>query len=227
MKKNKLPVICAITLLLFSNIIVAKSHQNTIKVTGVAKIVVESNQGEISASIITKSLSADDAINQNGVITQVVINELNAVGIDGSNIQTSGFSFSPNYKWNDGEYIFDGYSVSNGLLITVEDNNTIGPVVDLLVEAGVTRINSVAFISINMEAIRSQAMIAATTDARNKATILAEASAVGLGNAVSIISSSSNGSVSSSLNPSTSVGAVIIPGTNNINASVTIEYLIN
>jgi uncharacterized protein YggE len=229
MKKKLFKTICAITLIMINLTAIAQTKQNTIKVTGVANISIQSNQSKISASVITKSLSADEAINDNGTLMQIIIDALNSVGIANNNIQTSGFSFSPLYKWVDHQNVLDGYSVSNRIQITIGNENTIGPIIDLLVSAGVTQIDNVRFTSENIQAINAQALAAATNDARNKAVILAKAAKVALGEAVSIISTNSNrnsGVTPAGIAPPGGTGTVILPATNHVNAFVTIEYLI-
>lgn len=223
-----------LTLTFLLNIqIVAHSQniQNTITVTGNGEVVAQSNQGKISASVITNDISADLAITNNGLQVQAIVEALNAIGISGNNIQTSGFSFRPNYVYNNGEYVFDGYNVSNGLSIIVTDNSIMGPVLDLIVEAGVTRLNIVSFSAVDVEELKEQALINATNDALSKAQILANASGVVLGKAIRIINSNNsnhyyNSEALPSPAPPGAIGTTILPGTSNINAAVTIEYLI-
>ncbi len=229
MKTIKYNMIIILSLLLMSISAVAETTQNTIQVTGFAKLEVNNNQGHISTTVSTLALTADEAISENSVIMNNIISELSNAGINNSNLQTSNFSISPKYDWNDNRRVFLGYSVNNSLTITVETISNIGPIIDLLVDAGATRIDRVSFRAENTEEIQSQAMVAATADAFKKATVLAQASSVSLGQAVSITSSATNASIVPSPGDAQSfVGdAVIIPGTNNVYATVTIEYLIN
>jgi uncharacterized protein YggE len=230
--KTLFKILTVMTLIAINQSAISQENFRTIKVKGTGKVVVQSNQGEISANVVTKDLSADVAIANNGIQVQSVVNALLVVGIGSNDIETTRFSFRPEYKWDDGEYIFDGYSVSSGLSITVTDNSIMGPVLDLIVDAGVTRINNVSFSSVDIEELKQQALINATNDAKSKAQILAAASNVTLGNAIKITNTGNSsqffngGAVASSPPPPGVNGTVILPGTNNITTTVTIEYLI-
>ena len=219
------------TLFVINLPVMSQENQKTITVQGIGEVIAQSNQGKISASVETHELSADEAIINNGLLVQTIVDALNNVGINGNDVQTTGFSFRPVYRYQDGDYVFDGYKVSNGLSIIVSDNSIMGPVLDLIVEAGVTRINIVSFSSVDVEDLKEQALINATNDAKSKAQILANASGVTLGNAIRIINTGNssqfyNGDILPSSPPPGTTGTTILPGTNNISATVTIEYLI-
>lgn len=218
------------TLLVITLPAISEELHKSITVQGTGVVVAQSNQGKISASVITQEMSADVAITNNGAKVQAIVDALNEVGINGNDIQTSGFRFRPEYKYVDGIYVFDGYKVSNGLSIIVDDNSAMGPVLDLIVEAGVTQIDNVSFSAVDVEELQEQALVKATNDARIKAQILADASNVYLGNAIRIVNNRSSnyfdGGATVSSPPPGVNGSTILPGTSNITAKVTIEYLI-
>lgn len=226
--KSLLKFLTVITLVAINQQALSQENYKTIKVQGIGVVVAESNQGKISAKVVTTDMSADDAIVNNGTQVQALVDALNTVGIGGNDIQTTSFSFRPEYRWDNGGYIFEGYSVSSGLSITLTNNSIMGPVLDLIVDVGVTQINNVSFSSVDVEELKQQALINATNDARSKAQILADASGVTLGNAIRINNTgNSNQYYNGDIVPSTAPpGSTILPATNNITANVTIEYLI-
>lgn len=220
---HKLVVILA----LFNVLMVcAETTEHIISVQGVGEVALENTEGRIQTSVTTLDPDADAALNRNSMLVANIISELNGVGIDTADISTSRFDFHPQYDWNDGQQIFQGYSVTNGLNIVVREVSTIGAILNLLVDSGATRINSVGFGASSLTEVRTQALQRASEDARSKASILAAANGVNLGSVIQVKLVSANalheaavGDVSLSSGP-----APIVPGTNTYRETVLITY---
>lgn len=232
MKIIQSKTITLITIIIFSINSFAQTQQDSIIVDGIGQILIDSNQGKIIANISTKEMSADVAITNNNNRVIAVIETLNSVGVNLENIKTSRFSFYPSYIWHQGQRVFDGYQVNISLTISINNIETIGPVLDLIVDAGVTSISSVSFESIDIESFKQQALAKATEDAKLKAQILAQASKVKLGNVINIKLHSNSSFLENNpqpdiLPPSVGSGSsIILPEANTIVVRVSIEYLI-
>lgn len=224
----KLPHKLIIIILALFNVLLvsAEPTEHIIAVHGVGEVALANSEGRIQTSVTTLDTDADAALNHNSTLVANIISELNAVGIESADISTSRFDFHPQYDWNNGQQIFQGYSVTNGLNIVIREVSAVGAVLNLLVDAGATRINSVSFGSSSLAEVRTQALQRATEDARNKASILATASGVTLGPVIQVKLLSANplqesvvGDVSLSSGP-----APIVPGSNTYRETVSITY---
>ncbi len=205
----------------------AQQTENIIVVQGVGEVVMANTEGRIDASVSTINQDVEVALTSNNAIINRVVNELSGVGISADDISTSQFNFYPRYDWDDGQQVFVGYAVTNGLTIKVKEVDALGAILNLLIDAGASRINSVGFGSSDLGQIRKQALEKATEDALAKATILANANGVNLGNVIQIKLASQNSVLdqsgsSGSISPASAVP--ISPGRNTYVETVNVTY---
>ncbi len=164
----------------------AENTDKIIVVQGVGEVTIDNTEGKIHASVTTRNLDADQALTNNNNVINNIVSELNGVGVTGDDITTTQFNFHPEYNWNNGQNNFVGYTVTNGIKIKVSEISTVGSVLNLLVDAGATRINSVSFGSSSLSEVRKLALVRATDDALVKAQILANSTNVQLGEVIQI-----------------------------------------
>ena len=205
----------------------AQQTENIIVVQGVGEVTINNTEGRINASVSTLNQDADVALSSNNAIVSNIVNELIGVGISTDDISTNQFNFYPEYDWNDGQRVFEGYAVTNGVSIKVKEVAAMGAVLNLLVDAGASRITSVGFGSSNLGEVRKQALKNATEDALAKATILANANGVNLGNVIQVKLASRNSvldqsTISGSVSPASPVP--ISPGQNTYVETVSVTY---
>ncbi len=209
----------------------AQPAEHSITVQGVGELKVDNSQATVNASVTTKHLDANQALmNNNDTINQMIA-ELNGVGISSDDITTSQFSFQPDYRWENSSYVFHGYTVTNGLEVTINAIGSVGSVLNLLVDTGATRVNAVRFGSEDVSAIRQQALVKALADARLKAEVIAQTTGVTLGGVIRVHLSSSSHMPPSHFNDvgeaSLAASPVpIAPGENTIREQVSVSYLI-
>jgi uncharacterized protein YggE len=223
MKANNRSIIALIILMTTSFTILAQ--QNSITVQGVGKVSVENNKGSIHVRVDTQTVSANEAIGENNEKTSAVIEALVVAGIPLTNIQTSDFIFQPVFVYNAGVSELIGYNVINSLTVAVDDSSTISSLLDLIINAGASRIDRISFSADNIETLKNQALLEASANAKKQALLLAKASLVSLGKVISIRSTSEfnrNGVVVGAA----AGGSSILAGNNVITAAVTIEYSI-
>ncbi|MGJ8662993.1 MAG: SIMPL domain-containing protein [Marinicella sp.] len=210
----------------------AQNNEHTITVQGVGQITIDNSTAFISAQVSTQNLDAEQALTHNNNIVHQVFNELNGVGINEEHITTTNFSFQPNYDWQEQGYVFTGYVVTNSIRVEVNEMQAVGSILNLLVDSGVSRINSVSFDGTEMADLRQQALVQATQDARTKAEILANATGVTLGAVININLFSGSNMYTGDVSPPSSGASSPRPvpisgGSNTITETVNITYLID
>jgi uncharacterized protein YggE len=113
---------------------------------------------------------------------------LTAQGIAEEDMQTSGFSifaerFGPEGPLAEGDV---QYRVSNNVMVTIRDLDTVSAVLDAAIEAGANNIYGIEFKVDDPGVSESEARAAAIEDANVKAAELAELAGVPLGQIVSV-----------------------------------------
>lgn len=166
----------AILLALCAN---GQNPPSTVQATGNASVSVTPDQATISVSAVTQAATAQDAANQNATLATNIQSALTqALGSSGT-VKTTGYSVNPNYNYPpNGNPVLTGYTVTNSIQVTVSDLSIVGKVIDTATQAGATRIDSLTFGLKDDTAARTQALKAATLQAKAKADAMA--SSVGL-----------------------------------------------
>ena len=119
-----------------------------------------------------------------------MVQVLSVRGVGNADIQTSFFSISPDYVWDDmsEEQELVGYVVNNRVLVKIRDVNSVGVIIDELTAAGgdLVRINGVNFTVENTEALESQAREKSVEALIAKAQQFAQLMGVELGSPISL-----------------------------------------
>ena len=137
-------------------------------------------------------------------------------------VQTSSVSLSPRYSQN-GEDIV-GYTASNTVNATIRSVSRSGAVIDAAVGAGANQVYGPTFTRSDEAVLYRRALSAAVANARRKAQTLAGAAKVRLGPVRSIVESSVGPIPIAEKAAADAVGTPIEPGTQRIEASVTVEF---
>jgi uncharacterized protein YggE len=167
----------------------AETSQATIVVTGEGTVTAVPNQATVTTGVETQAPGPKEALDANSATAQALLGVLNDHGIESRDIQTSGFSLSPQYRHprdGNGEAVLTGYSVSNQLLIRVRDLERLGGLLNALVEAGSNRLSGIEFGHADIDALTDQARRSAIAEARRRAELYAEAAGVRVGTVISI-----------------------------------------
>lgn len=147
-----------------------------IHVTGTGTVTTSPDQAEISLAVETEHTDVQTAQAQNAARMTEVINALTAAGIPEDNLSTTGYSIYPVYddepvssiRWNEN---IKYYRVSNTLLVSLDEIDRVGEVIDLAVANGADRVNYLSFgLSDQKSAdLRSEALARAVQNARSDA----------------------------------------------------------
>lgn len=206
----------------------------TIVARGVGKVVAVPDVLTVSIGIHTQAGKAADALAENNLRTQALLDSIAARGIDDKDVQTSNISVGPTYG-GENFSVITGYQVENTLTLKLRDLDGAGAVIDeLAVPAGdAIRIQGMGFSIDDPTDLMGQARTDAVERARAQAEQLAQAAGVALGNVrtISEVPSGSfegfNESLSGGLAADAGTQVPIAPGSQELTLEVTVVYEID
>ena len=175
-----------------------------ISVSGTGTVSATPDQGQIGFTVRIQDALAANAVSKQAAIMNNVMAGLTAEGIAKEDITTTAYSLNPVY--NQTGYCKEGYcptpvTTSGGQIIgyeavqsiqvTVNDLTRVGDVLDKIVQAGVTQIDSIGFSfkDATYNSLRAQAYKKAVADARGQADAIVGATG---GFVIGIMSLSTN-----------------------------------
>lgn len=97
-----------------------------------------------------------------------------AVGITEDDIDASRIQAQPQYQWRDKNRQYMGEHVSRQLQLTLRDTNRYNELVEVLLKAGVSRLQNTTLTFSQLDQLEQQALILALDDAKQKATVMAK-----------------------------------------------------
>jgi uncharacterized protein YggE len=199
----------------------------TISVTGNGAVTTVPNRASFSFGVVSNAKTATAALAANANDMRNVIAAIVAAGVAKEDIQTQGVSLSERTTDN-GDTII-GYTASNSVSATVRDLNKAGRIVDAAVAAGANQVFGPSLTRSDTSSLYRSALRAAVADARAKAGAIAAAGHVHVRGIRSVVEQSASAPVPL---PAVERGAVttstpIEPGTQMVQATVTVEFLIS
>lgn len=114
-------------------------------------------------------------------ITQQVLDCALVLGVNFKDIKASKIHAQPNYQWAKDEQKYLGEKVSRSVTLVLRDLDQYSALVQALIDAGVTELDSVQLMFNDRNAIAREAMKIAIDDARKKAEVIALQFGVGVG----------------------------------------------
>lgn len=216
------------------------SNNTILSTSGTATTKVKPDNVVLVLGVETTNKTAKAALSTNSATMNKVLNELLAAGVKQNETSTSAFSLSPNYNYSQGRNMITGFTATNSIQIKSSNINNTAKWIDTAISSGgATTINSVDFTLSNMklEQIKSGLIKQAIDNSRSKADVAA--STLGL-KILGIRSVSINeleqppspapflqrGQLATEALTPTANQAPIIPGQEEVSASVNIVWLI-
>ena len=185
---------CASTALAQSGSETDQAETRTISVNGSGTVSIIPDLATISIGVHTEGKDAAEAVSGNNTQTEKVMTALTDFGIASKDIQTSNFSIYPRQDLGpNGEQQGITYAVDNTVTVTVRELDTIGEVLNAVVQAGANNINGIQFDVNDRESAYQQALDAAVENAASRASVLAKAAGVELGDVQKIETNISGG----------------------------------
>lgn len=189
------PITALIPLLLATTFALpAFADDALISVTGKGEVSAAPDTAFINSGVTTQGATAREALDANTKAMNELMATLKEAGIEPRDIQTSGFSVSPNYVYTDARDAngyqlppkISGYQVYNTVNVRIRDLAGLGAVLDKQVNVGANTISGITFSVADPSKLYDEARKAAFADAREKAALYADAAGEELGKLKSI-----------------------------------------
>ncbi|MFS8137641.1 MAG: SIMPL domain-containing protein, partial [Thermomonas sp.] len=130
----------------------------------------------LSTGVVTQATDANAAMRANATQMDKVMAAIRKAGIAERDIQTSGISLNPQYKYAENlPPQITGYQANNTVNIKVRDLSKLGKVLDTLVEQGANQVNGPSFEVDKPDAAYDEARVGALKKAQARATTYADA----------------------------------------------------
>lgn len=130
----------------------------------------------MSTGVVTQAADANTAMRQNAEQMNKVVAAIKSSGVAERDIQTSGISVSPQYRYAENQPpTITGYQASNTVNLKVRDIAKLGKVLDTLVAQGANQVNGPTFEVDQPEEAYDEARRAALDKARARAAMYAKA----------------------------------------------------
>lgn len=205
--------------------------RDTITVDGSGKVSAKPTLASVRFAVVTQAGKAAQAQAQNTDKMNTVIAAMKVLGIKADDLQTSGYSLSPNYDYNRQPYQILGYSVTQTLTVKVRDFDKVGQVLEQGVGLGINQVDAVSFTIDEPASTQEEARSKAIENAKQKAEKLADELGVQI---VRVVSFSENGGGQpvyydrAIMAAPTAVGSApvptIEPGTQEVSSNVSVTY---
>lgn len=211
------------------------SHQRVDRatVTGYGEVEAEPDQATLRITVMALGDNLAEAKREADRRYESVLKVLGKANIPDKQIKVVSLSMQPRYEWTSNQQVYKGEQVSRGLSITINNLDKIGPVMQALVENGVSTVDGISTGFQDRSALLKQALGAASKDARNKAEFLSDQLGRKLGQAIEIVEQNSGAPIrqyqdvrmakSASMAESYQAPQEMF-GTQTISASVTVSF---
>jgi hypothetical protein len=170
----------------------ADEQTRTITVNGTGTAEVKPDQATLRMSIVAREATLAAAQKAAADVTKKVLKMTDRMDIDRDQVDTTGASVRPDYRWNRDkeEQELRGYIAERQISVVIEDLETLGAVVEGAVSAGVNQVSPPHLDSSKRKQTYRKALRAAADDAKENASQLAKALSAKLGEVISIKSGS-------------------------------------
>lgn len=143
-------------------------------VTGNGQVKATPTSAQLHIEVQTQGNNVQVPQQENTIIMNQVIQSLVTLGIPREQIQTTSYTITPLYQFEDGKQIFKGYEVINAVTVNVTNIDDLGLIIDTAIENGANRIANIQFNIDHIDAYYQQALRVALQNAQLKAKTIAE-----------------------------------------------------
>jgi uncharacterized protein YggE len=166
----------------------ADASVRSISVAGEAERRVAPDMAELRVEVVTEGENAADARAEADGITTRALAVLRGAGISDRDIDTTGLSVSPQFRWlkEEGRQQLTGYRVSRSIELRLLELDRLGDVLIQLNDAGINQMQTPRLGLQNEEMVYQEVLAAAAENARVRAQTVAEALGEELGAVLSV-----------------------------------------
>jgi len=168
----------------------AQSHaeESVISASGTGSAGAQPDHAQVVVSIRNMSKTASEAADKTAAMYKQVVRAVGDVGVRRGEVSSMTYTFGPYYdrdpQGRQGKLA--GFQAQHDLQILVLQLDQVGDVVDAVINAGVTNVRQVRFMSSVSDSVQDAALGAATERARARAEIMAQALGGSLGDLVEL-----------------------------------------
>jgi uncharacterized protein len=162
------------------------SDRNLIFTEGTAEVSGQNDSAKIFIAVVTEGQKLERAGTENAVKTKAVLAAVRGLAIQHLKLQTSGYRVTPQRDFKVRPPKIKGYEVENAVMVTLEGfepetlSKYVSHVVETALEHGANTIQQIQFYLKNTSMLEKRALQRATTEAIERAKILADAAGVKL-----------------------------------------------
>ena len=204
MRRTATPLLLALSLALGTSMtahaapsspsIAAAAEGTLLNISANAEATRVPDVATLSAGVVTQAADGNSAMRQNAQQMDKVLAAIKAAGIAERDVQTSGVSLNPQYRYADNEAPrITGYQASNTVSLKVRDIAKLGKVLDALAAQGANQINGPQFEIDQPEPVYDEARLAALKKAQARAQTYARSLGLQVRRIVSISENSNGG----------------------------------
>lgn len=159
----------------------------SITVSGVGEVYLVPDIAYVYVGTRSQAADVATALSENNKQAQAIASELEALGIDPLDIQTTSFNVYPMQNYGpDGQQTDVSYVVENTVFVKVKELTKLGTLLDAVVRKGANQINGISFDVQDRKQAESDARSLAIQNAKEKAEEIAAAAGVTLGDLTNI-----------------------------------------
>jgi uncharacterized protein YggE len=198
--------------------------QHSIVVTGQGSVSTVPDRAQVSFGVSTDAKTASAALRANAAEMTKVIAAVKGEGVAAADIKTDLVSLSPRYSQNGDTVV--GYTATNSVSATIRNLAKIGGTIDAAVDAGANQVSGPNLVRGDMTALYRAALRAAIANAKGKAQTIAAASGLQL-RRITDVSEASSAPVPQPLTKAGADAATPVePGTQLVEAAVTVTFAV-
>lgn len=166
----------------------ADDFQRRIEVTGKSEIRVAPDMAFLQLDVVTENKDAALARREADAITAKALGALRAAGLADADIDTTGLSIAPQYRWLKDERTQEltGYRVSRSIAVRLLELESLGELVTKLSDTGINRTQSPRLGLQDEESVYRGVLAAAAENARERASVIASSLGEELGPVMSV-----------------------------------------
>lgn len=162
----------------------AQESENFITISGTGEVYVKPDLGLITFSTLTQASTVAEALSQNTVKMNSVIEVVKKEGVQDKDLKTTNFSIYPKYEWHRelncfisscplSRRVLTGYEVSQSLQVKIRDLVKIGDIIQSATDQGANQVSSLQFTVDDQDGLKEEAREQAIKEAKDKAETLA------------------------------------------------------
>jgi uncharacterized protein YggE len=203
----------------------------SITVVGSGRAAARPDMAEVHLGVVSEAPTAAKALKDNNEAMERLFATLDRRGVPRKDVQTTNFGVAPQYKRAPhGEQLpgIVSYRVSNEVRVKVRKLDSLGQVLDEVVQQGANHVQGVSFAVAEAGPLLDEARRNAMADARRKAELYAGEAGVGLGRVLLIQEAAPHlpGPMALGLARAGAAAVPVAEGEQEFGASITVTYAI-